>query len=496
MSNGSTRRELLTTSGAAALFSAVPAAAQTQSGGFAPISVRRTAGKDLFAEQPPLQWQPAGAKTDDAIVLDPTRTYQEMLGFGGALTDASAYMINQLDASAREKLMHELYHPSELGMGVTRVCIGSSDFATKMYSYDEGEPDPDLKRFSIDQDKQYILPQLRMARKLNPELFLLASPWSPPGWMKASGTMLGGSLKPKNFGVYARYLVKFLKAYEAEGVPIDAITSQNEVDTDQDARMPACVWAQEHEIVFVSQQLGPAIAESKLKTKIWMLDHNWNLWGRVINSLEEPAFNKYIDGVAWHPYLGTIDAMSRVHDAFPDKHAYWTEGSFNSVGAFAAGGLAGAAPLASTDAPKREAVPPHIRIARGGALAAAAVRNWTRCFMLWNIVLDENGNPNIGPFVHARGTLTIDSKTREISRSTDYWVLKHYTHAARRGSKRFASQGGGDAVAHAAFAHRDGTKVLVLSNVTDTDKQIQVRVGGVMTQLTAPAYSITNLSWV
>jgi glucosylceramidase len=104
-----------------------------------------------------------------------------MLGFGGALTDASAYMINQLDAPAREKLMHELYDPSELAMAVTRICIGSSDFATKMYSYDEGEPDPELKRFSIDQDKQYILPQLRLARKLNPELFLLASPWSPPG---------------------------------------------------------------------------------------------------------------------------------------------------------------------------------------------------------------------------------------------------------------------------------------------------------------------------
>jgi len=418
-----------------------------------------------------------------------------MLGFGGALTDASAYMINQLDPRARDQFLRELYHPSELGMAVTRICIGSSDFSTKMYSYDEGEPDPELKRFSIDQDKQYLLPELRSARKINPELFILASPWSPPGWMKASGTMLGGSLKPKNFAVYAQYLVKFLKAYEAEGVSVDAITSQNEVDTDQDGRMPACVWAQEHEIVFVSQFLGPAFEKNGVKTKIWMLDHNWNLWGRVINSLEDAGFNRYIDGVAWHPYLGTVDAMSRVHDAYPDKHTYWTEGDFGSAGAFAGGGLAGAAPQASTEAPRRERVPPNIRIARGGVLAASAVRHWTRALMLWNIVLDEKGNPNIGPFVNARGTITIDSKTREISRGPDYWVLKHYTHAARRGSKRFGSQGGGDMVAHAAFTHRDGTKVLVLSNPTAGDRPVQVRVGGLMTQLTLPAYSITNLSW-
>jgi glucosylceramidase len=480
----------------AALFNAAPGAAQTPTGSVGTITVRRTDGTKRYAEEPALKWQPAGEEAAGAIVLEPARTYQEMLGFGAALTDASAYMINQLDPATREKFLHELYHPSELAMAVTRLCIGSSDFSTKMYSYDEGEPDPELKRFSIDQDKQYLLPQLRTARKMNPDLFLLACPWSPPGWMKASGTMLGGSLKPRNFAVYAKYFVKYLKAFEAEGVKIDAVTSQNEVDTDQDGRMPACAWAQEHEVLFVSQHLGPAFAENKIQTKIWMLDHNWNLWGRVINSLEEPTFNRYIDGVAWHPYLGTIDAMTRVHDAYPDKHMYWTEGDFGAVGAFAGGGLAGAAPVASTDAPKREPVPPAVKMALGGALAAAAVRNWTRCLMLWNIVLDENGNPNIGPFTGASGTITIDSKTKEITRGTDYWVLKHYTHATPGGSKRFASHGGEEAVAHAAFVSRDDTKVLVLSNTTAGDKQVQVRVGGLMTQITLPAHSITNLSWV
>ena len=496
MSSGTSRRNLLKSGGAATLLGALPVAGQAQSGSSAAIEVRRTAGGDQFAAQPALAWQPAGEKKADAIVLDPTRTYQDMLGFGAALTEASAYMINQLDGAAKEKLLRELYDPSELAMGVTRVCIGASDFATKAYSYDEGEPDPELKRFSIDYDKPYVLPQLRAARKYNPELYILASPWSPPGWMKASGTMIGGSLKPKNFSVYAKYLVKFLQAYAAEGVPVDAITSQNEVDTDQDGRMPACLWAQEHEIVFVSQHLGPALEQNKIPTKIWMLDHNWNLWGRVINSLEDPQFNRYIDGVAWHPYMGKIDAMSRVHDAFPDKHAYWTEGNFGSAGSFIGVPLPGAPMQASTQTAQRPVLAPEVRIARGGALAAVAVRNWIRCYMLWNVILDENGNPNIGPFAHVRGTFTIHSKTKEITRSTDYWVLKHYTHAARRGSRRFASDGGPESVAHVAFAQRDGKKALVLSNTSAEARTVQIVVGGVKTETTLPGYSITNLSWI
>ena len=185
----------LTTAGAAALSMAAPASAQPAG----TIAVQQTADTKRFAEEPALKWQPATGSSAGAIVLDPSRTYQEMLGFGGALTDASAYMINQLDASTREKFLRELYHPSELGLEVGRICVGSSDYAATMYSYDEGDPDPDMLRFSIDHDKQYILPQLRTARQHNPSLFLLASPWSPPGWMKANGTMLGGSMKPRDF---------------------------------------------------------------------------------------------------------------------------------------------------------------------------------------------------------------------------------------------------------------------------------------------------------
>jgi glucosylceramidase len=155
------------------------------------IDVRLTAGSKRFSQEPALPWVPASGGTDGAILLDPSKTYQEILGFGAAFTDAACYMINQLDPAVREHLFHELFDPAEMGLSVCRTCVGSSDYSVVAFSYDDGDPDPELMRFSIDFDRQYILPTLRLARKINPDLHLFASPWSPPGWMKDNGSMLG-----------------------------------------------------------------------------------------------------------------------------------------------------------------------------------------------------------------------------------------------------------------------------------------------------------------
>ena len=163
------------------------------------------------------------------------------MGFGGAFSDAACYTFNRLAPPAREQLFHELFHPSEMGLSVGRICVGASDYSTKLYSYDDGEADPELTRFSIEHDREYILPVLRQARQANPDLFLFSSPWSPPGWMKFNGTMLGGPMRNHYFAAYAKYYLKFLDGYAAEGVPVQALTTQNEVDTDQDSRMPACM---------------------------------------------------------------------------------------------------------------------------------------------------------------------------------------------------------------------------------------------------------------
>jgi len=263
------------------------------------ITVRVTSGKLRYASAESLTWRTAGNPAENAIVLDPGKKFQEMLGFGAAFTDAACYMFNQLPAPARDELFHELFHPAEMGLGVCRTCIGSSDYSTEVFSYDEGEPDAEMTRFSIAHDQAYVLPMLRLARKANPNLFLFSSPWSPPGWMKAGGSMLGGSVRQRCFGPYAQYFVKFLQAYAGEGVPVQAVTVQNEVDTDQDGRMPACLFPQEYEIGFVKNHLGPLLRQNGLSTKIWILDHNYNLWGRAICELDDEDLRKYCDAVAF-----------------------------------------------------------------------------------------------------------------------------------------------------------------------------------------------------
>ena len=243
---------------------AKPASGNEMSSRSPEISIWVTSGDERFASAPSSTWHPAaGTPAIDHLQLNPGTKFQEILGFGGAFTDATCYMFNQLAPSAREQLFHELFHPSEMGLSTGRVCVGSSDYSTKVYSYDDGEADPDLTRFSIDHDREYILPMLRQARQVNPDLFLFSTPWSPPGWMKFNNSMLGGSMRNYYFAAYAKYYLKFLQAYAAEGVPVQALTSQNEVDTDQDGRMPACLWGQEYEIQFVRDHLGPLLRKHR-----------------------------------------------------------------------------------------------------------------------------------------------------------------------------------------------------------------------------------------
>jgi glucosylceramidase len=253
-------------------------------------------------------------------------------------------------------------------------------------------------------------------------------------------------------------------------------------------------------VAFVGKHFGPALAAAGLDTKIWLLDHNLNLWGRVYNTLEDPDVHKYVDGIAWHPYVGSVTAMSRIHDAYPDKHQYLTEGAFGATAdlvgpiRFAAtpGPMTEGAGGTPADRPRRTQ-DANAAIAAGGLGGSNAMHNWARCIINWNVVLDEKGTPNIGPF-HGPGMITIHSQSKEITRGPNYWVMKHFTHAARRGAKVADSQGSIEKVAHVAFVNPDGRKSLVLSN-TGAGRTVQVRIGGAATEVTLPANSMTNLSW-
>ncbi|MFZ0085052.1 MAG: glycoside hydrolase family 30 beta sandwich domain-containing protein [Candidatus Acidiferrales bacterium] len=435
------------------------------------ISVWVTSGEDRFAAAPKAAWDATPINdTADRIILNPATKFQEILGFGGAFTDGTCYTLNQLAAPAREQLLHEMFHPSEIGLNVCRTCIGSSDYSTKVYSFDDGDADPGLTRFSIDHDREYILPILRQARQINPDLFLFSSPWSPPGWMKFNNSMLGGSMRRFYLGIYAQYFLKFLQGYAAEGVPIQAVTSQNEVDTDQDGRMPACSWPQEYEIQFVRDHLGPLLESSGIPTKAWILDHNYNLWGRVVCSLEDEKLRRYCNAVAWHGYVGTPDMMTRVQDAFPEIAMHWTEGGPDYTD-----------PAYATD------------WCKWGDTFTGVLQNWCKSITAWNLALDEHGKPNIGPF-SCGGMVTVNSQTKEITKSGQYWAFAHYSRVMRRGARRFDSQSASTGLQHVAVENPDGGQVLVLTNPGPA-RTVAIRLGDKFASVALRADSLTTLSW-
>lgn len=430
-----------------------------------------TYGDQRFVAGPPIPWKAAkrapGAET---ITLKPEQKFQEILGFGAAFTDAACYTFNRLSAEAREQLFHEMFAPSEMGLNVCRVCMGASDYSTKLYSYDDDGPDPDLAHFSLAHDREYILPMLREARKANPDLFLFGSPWSPPGWMKFNGSMLGGAMRRGSLAVYAQYFLKFLQGYAAEGVPVQAVTPQNEVDTDQDGRMPACIWPQEYEIEFVGSHLGPLLRQQGMGTQIWVLDHNYNLWGRAICELDDPALRSFCNGIAWHGYVGHAEMMSRVHQAYPEVGMHWTEGGPDYTNSDYA-----------TDWVK------------WGQTFISVLRNWCSSLTGWNLALDEQGRPNIGPFP-CGGMVTIHSQSKEVTRSGQFWGMTHFARCIRRGARRFETQGTLMSLDHVAVENPDGGKVLVLSNAGSA-RTVSVQLGTMRADVGLEKDSLTTLTW-
>ncbi len=489
--NTTNRREFLKLSASAGAVAAVAGTAQLHTESeVAPGPVRAwitTKDQKFHPIESPPQWETWSGVSPLGVHLDPGARYQEILGFGGAFTDASCYLMNQLAPEARHALLSDLYGPAGLRLSVGRTCIGSSDYTTEMYSYDDGPEDPELKRFSIDHDRPYLIPILRQAREINPDLYLFSCVWSPPGWMKAGGSMLGGSIRERWFASLAQYFVKFLQAYAAAGVKIQAVTVNNEVDTDQDGHFPATLWGQQYEMGFVMNHLGPALEKAAPDTKIWILDHNYDLWGRAADELSDPRVYKYVDGVAWHSYAGTPDAMSRVHDMFPAKHMYFTEGGPTR-------------PTFMEPGPRRAGFPPYgTDWARWSNAMTDMLRNWARMICVWNLLLNENGRPDImnPPRPNRPGGLVcVDTKSQQLSYSGNYYAFAHYSKLIQRGAHIFASSGDLPGINHVAAENTDGSRVLVLTN---SDKSLEQRVQCTLASralnLVLPPNSITSLVW-
>jgi glucosylceramidase len=456
----------------------------------AQTEVTDKSGKRLAAG-PEIAWTKIAKKAASPdITVDSTKTAQTILGFGAAFTDAACYTLSRLSESDRASLLHTMFAQDQHALSMGRIAIGASDYATAAYSYDDGATDPELKRFSIDHDRDYILPTLRAALSANPDLFLFASAWSPPGWMKYSNSMLGGNIRPEHIPTYARYLQKFTQAYAEAGVNVRAVTTQNEIDADQGGKMPACPWPQEDEERLV-QALGPLLENSG--TKIWMLDHNYNLWGRVMAQLDNPRFKKYVNTVAWHGYVGAPEMMRNVKEKFPGVEMHWTEGGDDYT------------------------FPDYwTNWSKWGATFSGILANGPQSITSWNLALDERGRPKVGPF-DCGGLVQIHSATKEITRPGLYWALVQYARAIRRGAVIVDSHDAqGDAPAfngtlvpqaavvpnilstsrvyHIAAKNPDGSMVLLLTNPGDA-RDVTIAYGGYAAHVALTPDSITTLRW-
>ncbi len=384
------------------------------------------------------------ASEETRITLDPTQRYQTMEGFGAAMTDSSAYLLMRvLDETRRQQVMKALFGQSGIRLSYLRVSMGASDFALRDYTYDDmdrGQSDPDLRRFNIEYDKQYILPALRLARTLNPELRFMGSPWSAPAWMKQPPTLHGGRLKPEYYSAFAAYHVRFVQAYAEEGIPIDALTPQNE-PLHESGSYPTMKMTAAEQATFVRDHLAPALRQAGLQTRILIFDHNWDLVHFPLEVLADPETAAVVDGVAFHCYGGDVSAQSLVHQAHPEKGIWFTE---CSGGAWA------------TDFGSNIAW--NVR-----NLVVGNFRHWGNSLLLWNLALDENAGPQNGGCSNCRGVVTVDTRSGDVTFNEEYYVLGHLSKFVRPGAQRIESTAPGRGVPpNVAFVNPDGSLVLIV----------------------------------
>jgi glucosylceramidase len=413
------------------------------------------------------------------IEIADDQVFQRMVGFGASMTESSAWLLyNALDASTRSALFNQLFSPTAgIGLSALRQPIGASDFALSHYSYDDlppGEADYGLSRFSIARDRIHVIPALLEARRLNPRLAIMATPWSPPGWMKTSGSMIGGSLKPDAYSAFAAYLVKFVQAYGAEGLPIQSLTLQNEphflpVD------YPGMFMSPQQQALLLKSYVGPAFRAAGLSTELFVWDHNWNEPEYPSIVLQDPEARKYAVGSAFHCYTGQPEAMSIVRDGHPDKRLAMTECS---------SGFWGPRDFAGS-------LMENVKI-----LIIRGTRNWAESIVKWNLVLDENDGPHTGGCTNCTGVATILRASRTYRLTADYYALGHASKFVAPGARRVGSTTfQDDGLESVAFVNPDGSHALIALNTATVPRRVNVAWNGRSFTYELPAGSVATFTW-
>jgi glucosylceramidase len=377
--------------------------------------------------------------------VDTTRRFQAIEGFGGAFTEAAAVTWQRLSTERQQAFLRDCFDPVH-GHGYTlcRVHINSCDFSLGHYAHVERAGDVALESFSIERDRQALLPMIKAAQAVaGRPLKMLASPWSPPAWMKSNHHMAhGGHLLPQYRAAWAQWFVRFIQAYEAEGVPIWGVSVQNEPEAAQ--RWDSCLYSAEEERDFVRDHLGPALHAAGLAhVRIVVWDHNRDaMVERASVIYGDPQAARYVWGLGFHWYLEDhFDHVQQVHDAWPDKQLLFTEGC-------------------------QEGGPHHGSWALGERYARSMINDlnrWTVGWIDWNLLLDEHGGPNhVGNFCSA--PVLADTATDALHHQSSYWYLGHFARFVKPGARRVLCAATREALEATAFVNPDGLCAVIAMN--------------------------------
>ncbi len=407
------------------------------------------------------------------INVNADSVFQQMDGFGFALTGGSAGLINRLSVEKRDALLKELFlnESNSIGLSYIRISIGASDLDASVFSYDDmpkGETDVNLLNFSLKPDEADLIPVLKSILLLNPKIKILGSPWSAPVWMKTNKKSVGGSLLPEYYDTYAKYLVRYITEMKEQGIPIDAITIQNEPL--YGGNNPSMVMQAEEQRDFIKNNLGPALMKAGLTTKIIVYDHNCDRPDYPVTILSDPEAYKYVDGSGFHLYGGDISALMQVHNAFPAKNVYFTEQWVGGPSKFG---------------PDMKWWVQNIVI--------GAPRNWSKNVIAWNLASDALYDPHTdGGCSQCEGALTIADQS--ISRNVSYYFIAHASKFVPAGSVRVAS-GNINNLPNVAFVTPDGKKVLIVLNSSNKLQKFNIGFKGRRVATSLDAGAVVTFVW-
>ncbi|RSK33212.1 glycoside hydrolase family 30 protein [Hymenobacter metallilatus] len=429
-----------------------------------------------------LSFQPVGQplETQPTVFVDPTHTFQTLLGIGGALTDASAETFAKLPKAQQQELLQAYFSPTNgIGYTLARTNIASCDFSSGSYTYVQ-DNDKDLNTFSVKHDEQFRVPFIRQAiQAAGGKLPLYVSPWSPPAWMKDNNNLLqGGHLRPEFRQAWANHYVKFIQAYEKLGIPVWGLTVQNEPMAKQ--RWESCIFTAEEERDFVKGFLGPTLKKSGLADrKLIGWDHNRDLmFQRASTLFDDPEASQYYWGLGYHWYetwTGSamqFDNLRRVHETYPSKNLVFTEGcvenfKLDNVQDWALGERYGNSLINDLNA---------------GTVA------WTD----WNVLLDETGGPNhVGNFCYA--PVIGDTRSGKLIYTNMYYYIGHFSKFIRPGARRVAVASSRDVLQATAFLNTDGKVAVVVMNSTEKEQPFQLWIKGQAAQTTSQPHSIMTM---